>query len=161
MIVLNRYIYHSIQRVAVAIKVFVILKSSCEAKRRHSGERNVTKFDNVSSNIFIVQLPGGESPRAFAESREMDTVLPLLSSAGRALFFVGRKATSISSDPRRKKFPTRRAAVFGNGRRPEAVSSVPKRDFHNSLERIPELYCVIILDCYSLSESETKNLFYS
>jgi len=59
-------------------------------KWRHLEERSVTKFDNVSSNIFIAQLPEERSPWDFVELREIDTVLPLLSFAGRALFFVGR-----------------------------------------------------------------------
>lgn len=64
----------------MAVKMFVILRSLYEAKRQHSEERNVTKFDNVSPNIFIVQLPGRRSSWDFAELREMDTAFPLLSS---------------------------------------------------------------------------------
>lgn len=38
-----------------------------------SGEWNVTKFDKtVSSNIFIVQLPGVRSSRDSAELRKMN-----------------------------------------------------------------------------------------
>ena len=61
-------------------------------------QENITKFDNVSSNIFIVQLPGTRSSWDSTELRKMNTVL-LLNSGGRALFFVSQKATSISSVP--------------------------------------------------------------
>lgn len=72
--------------------MFIIIRNSYEGNGENSEEWNVTKFDNVSSNIFIAQLLGGRSLWDFAELREMDIAFLLLSWASRALFFRGTES---------------------------------------------------------------------
>lgn len=94
-----------------------------ERKRRndlYSGKRDIMKFDNVPSNLFITQLLERISLRDFVEAREMNSLFPLLSSVGRPLFFAGRKAISLVSGPpvrmvEWKKISYAKDEVSGNG----------------------------------------------